>query len=129
MKQKHPPNENFLIRKSSKPFYQKILNLALDIKAFAETVYDLRQVSAEMDYVVLVNGNSTMHIHGISENVEIQLKKQKIYALGTEGKKDSTWILMDYNEVVLHIFTDGAREHYNLDEVYQKYFKAKQINL
>ena len=51
MKQEHPPNENFLIRKSSKPFYQKILNLALDIKAFAETVYDLRQVSAEMDYL------------------------------------------------------------------------------
>ena len=65
---------------------------------------------------------------GKIENVEIQLKKQKIYPLGIEGKKDSPWVLMDYNEVVLHVFTDEARELYNF-EVYQKYFKAKKINL
>ena len=116
-------------KKTEKLLYQKIVHLAQDIKAFNEQVYDLRKVSAEMDYVVLINGNSMMHIKGIGENVEIQLKKQKIYPLGIEGKKDSPWVLMDYNEVVLHIFTDEARELYNLDEVYQKYFKAKKINL
>ena len=83
-------------KKTEKLLYQKIVHLAQDIKAFNEQVYDLRKVSAEMDYVVLINGNSMMHIKGIGENVEIQLKKQKIYPLGIEGKKDSPWVLMDY---------------------------------
>ena len=69
-------------KKTEKLLYQKIVHLAQDIKAFNEQVYDLRKVSAEMDYVVLINGNSMMHIKGIGENVEIQLKKQKIYPLG-----------------------------------------------
>ena len=74
-------------KKTEKHLYQKILHLALDIKAFNEQVYDLREVSAEMDYVILINGNSMMHLKGIGENVEIQLKKQKIYPLGIEGMK------------------------------------------
>ena len=82
MKQEHPPNENFLIRKSSKPFYQKILNLALDIKAFAETVYDLRQVSAEMDYVVLGQWQFYPNAYSrkiLAENVlKYSSQKQKI---------------------------------------------------
>ena len=84
-------------KKTEKHLYQKILHLALDIKAFNEQVYDLREVSAEMDYVILINGNSMMHLKGIGENVEIQLKKQKIYPLGIEGKKDS----LGFWEVVL----------------------------
>ena len=74
-------------KKTEKHLYQKILHLALDIKAFNEQVYDLREVSAEMDYVILINGNSMMHlkitvekcrnsfqlIGAFFENVEIQL--------------------------------------------------------
>ena len=56
-------------KKTEKHLYQKILHLALDIKAFNEQVYDLREVSAEMDYVILINGNSMMHLKGIGENV------------------------------------------------------------
>ncbi len=126
---KENSNDKKLFQKKETDLYQKIVHLALDIKAFNEQVYDLREVSAEMDYAVLVNSNSIMHAKGISENVELQLKKQNVYALGIEGKKGSDWILMDYNEVILHIFTDEAREHYDLDTVFQKYFKATKINL
>ena len=113
----------------SRAFCKKITDLLIDIKAFDIAIYDLREISAEMDYVIVSSGNSLMHIKGISRNVAAKLKEEKIMPFGSIEHGDSLWVLLDYNEIILHIMTDETREYYNLDEFYHKDLKANKIVL
>ena len=86
---------------------------AMDIKALKIT--DLTSVA---DYFVIVNGTSTTHIKALAEELEDQLAK-----LGQEPKhiegRATGWILLDYGNVVVHIFTPDQRENFNLEKLWQ----------
>jgi ribosome-associated protein len=82
-------------------------------------VLDLRELTSEFDFFVIVTGSSRRQLHAISDEIDRVLQKQlHDRRLGSEGYADSRWILQDYGDVVVHMFEPEAREYYALDQLW-----------
>ncbi|MDO8717180.1 MAG: ribosome silencing factor [Dehalococcoidales bacterium] len=80
---------------------------------------DVREVCNFADYFVLCNGDSGRQVQAIYEEIEQVLKKAKELPNYREGTSDSGWMLLDYGDVVVHIFAPFERELYQLDELWK----------
>ena len=98
--------------------------IRLSIKAGKEkkgeniVVIGLKEISSFTDYFLLISGNSSRQNLAIYENIEKELKKEDIYPLHVEGKENAEWILMDYGNFILHIFSKETREYYSLEKLW-----------
>jgi ribosome-associated protein len=82
-------------------------------------ILDLRELTSEFDYFVLVTGSSRRQLHSISESIDDELEiKLHDRRLGLEGYEQSRWILLDYGDVVIHLFEEDARQYYSLDQLW-----------
>lgn len=81
-------------------------------------VLDLRGISSFTDYFVIMHGNSARQNLALNENIEKELKKEKIMPLSVEGRKLAAWILMDYGSFIIHVFSEKAREYYSLEKLW-----------
>lgn len=82
-------------------------------------VVDLREQTALFDYFVIVTGNSGRQLHAISEEIDRVLEKELgDRRIGIEGYKESRWIVLDYGNVVMHIFDEDTREFYQLENLW-----------
>jgi ribosome-associated protein len=81
-------------------------------------VLDLRELTSFTDFFVIVTGNSSRQNVAIYESIEQDLKKQMTRPLGVEGKELAEWILMDYGNFVVHVFSRRAREYYSLEKLW-----------
>lgn len=90
-------------------------------------VLDMREITPVFDYFVIVTGNSRRQLHAISEEVERVLEHQlKDKRMGIEGYEESRWILLDYGNVVIHLFDEETREFYALEDFWNQ---AKRVPL
>jgi ribosome-associated protein len=87
-------------------------------KAFDLVLLDLRQFSYVTDYFMLCSGSSTVQVKAITDAIDGSLKKEGIYPLGKEGYNEARWILLDYNDLVVHIFYDETRRFYDLERLW-----------
>ena len=76
---------------------------------------DIRQVASFADYFVIASGTANRQIQAIVEAVEQAMKDEGAKPLGREGKPDSGWVLLDYGDVIVHIFAPEEREFYDLE--------------
>lgn len=82
-------------------------------------VLDMRGMTPEFDYFVLVTGNSRRQLHAIGDEIERILKDELgDEKLGIEGYNESRWILLDYGSVVVHLFDAETREYYALEDLW-----------
>jgi ribosome-associated protein len=82
-------------------------------------VLDMRPLTAEFDYFVLVTGNSRRQLHAISEEIDRVLEGELgDQRLGIEGYSESRWILLDYGSVVIHLFDAETRAYYALEDLW-----------
>jgi ribosome-associated protein len=82
-------------------------------------ILDLRELTQVFDYFVLVTGTSRRQLHAIAEEVDDVLKRDfGDERLGIEGYTDSRWILLDYGDVVVHVFDDQTRSYYDLEQLW-----------
>ncbi len=95
----------------------KIIKLLEDKKAIALKTMDVKEKTTLADYFIIVSGTSITHIRALADNVEEELKKEQIYPNKIEGY-NTEWILLDYGDIVVHIFTEKEREKYNIEELY-----------
>ncbi len=95
-----------------------IAEAALDKQAESIEIIDVRAKVDYTCYVVICSGHSDRHVDAIVAAIETSLKKKDIHALGVEGKQAKQWILMDYNDVVVHVFEDERRGFYDLDSLW-----------
>ena len=72
------------------------------------------------DEFIIVTGSSNTHMRALADNVEEELKKENIYPNKIEGYNSNGWILLDYGEVVVHVFSEKEREHFNIEELWNK---------
>jgi ribosome-associated protein len=80
---------------------------------------DLRELTPIFDYFVLTTGTSRRQLHAIAEEIDDVLKRDfQDRRLGIEGYADSRWILLDYGDVVVHIFDDETRGYYDLENLW-----------
>lgn len=83
---------------------------ALDVKEIC-----VKDETVITDYFILASGTSVTHVKSLSENLEYELSKLNIKTRQIEGDKNCGWILMDYGDVIVHIFLPEVRERYRLD--------------
>ncbi len=82
-------------------------------------VIDISDVSVIADYMVIATGTSSTHVKALANEVEYQLDKNGISVSHIEGYRSDTWILLDYVDVLVNVFSDEAREFYDLDRLWQ----------
>ena len=110
---------------SSRARALKIAEFTLEKKAADVIILDVRAMSSIGDYFVIVSGGSTRQVKAIYENVARKCKKNRIKIHHYEGNHDADWILVDFFDVILHIFFNETREVYDLENLWKN---AKKIS-
>ncbi|MBQ2971862.1 MAG: ribosome silencing factor [Ruminococcus sp.] len=86
----------------------------LDIK-----VIEISDVSVIADYMVIATGNSSTHVKALADEVEEQLDDMGISVSHIEGYRSNSWILLDYIDIIVHVFSNEAREYYDLERLWE----------
>lgn len=89
-----------------------------DKKAKDITVLDISHISIICDYFLICTGGSATQVQAIAEHIEARLATEGVKALRREGLREGSWVLMDYGDVVIHIFREMEREFYNLERLW-----------
>jgi ribosome-associated protein len=89
-----------------------------DFRGVGTVVLDLRHITSEFDYFVITTGNSRRQMHAIAEEVDRMQAEHGEERRGIEGYDRSHWIVQDYGNVVLHVFTQATRELYDLENLW-----------
>jgi len=91
---------------------------ALDHKAIDLAILEVKKLSSFADYFVISSGNSDRQVQAIASHIEEKLGKQGLHPLGIEGKREGRWVLLDYGDVIIHIFYHPIREFYDLERLW-----------
>ena len=83
-------------------------------------ILDVQGLSSVTDFIIIAHGYSVRHVQGMAENIRRDLKKHGIYPYGIEGEKEGNWILLDYGDVILHLFLEPLREFYDLEGLWSE---------
>jgi ribosome-associated protein len=89
-----------------------------DVKAQDIQVIDVRDKQSITDYMIIATGTSNRQISAMLEKVREQVKAKGVQPLGEEGKGDSDWVLLDLNDVIVHMMTAAARQFYDLERLW-----------
>ena len=99
-----------------------MVKLAADAAATVKPSYlailDLRGLCTFTDNFLIVSAGSARQVRAIAEKVEDQLARAKVSMSHREGLREAQWILLDYHDVVVHIFADQTREFYDLERLW-----------
>lgn len=103
---------------SSKDLADRISQLALSKKGNDVVIMDLKNLSDVTDFFVIVSCESDIHVKTIANYIEEELKREKIRTWHKEGFGNLNWVLLDYVDVVTHIFRPETREYYGLEKLW-----------
>ena len=91
---------------------------AIERKANNVVVLDLRGLSSVADFFVICSGNSDTHVEGIARLIEEKFDESNVELWHREGERHASWILLDYIDIIVHIFTEEARDFYGLERLW-----------
>jgi ribosome-associated protein len=97
---------------------QLAARIAEDNRAKEIVVLDLRQATPLLDFFVIATANSRRQSHAIASEIDAEMKKLGERKLGLEGSEEGRWILIDYGDFVVHIFSAEGRSYYALEEIW-----------
>lgn len=103
---------------SSKKKIELIRNAALAKKATDVASLDLRKLPTISDYFILASGESSTQIETIAGNIQKELALNGCKVWHREGTGEARWILLDYGDIVVHVFHKEARDFYGLDRLW-----------
>ncbi len=84
-------------------------------KAEGVVALDVRGISSVADYMLVCSGRSSRQVTAIAESIVVHMKKRRRKAIGVEGLKDGQWALLDYGDVIVHVFYEPIRGFYDLE--------------
>jgi ribosome-associated protein len=93
----------------------RALALALDRKALEPVLLDVRDLCSFCNYQLVLSGRSDRQVDAIADGISAGLKQEGMRPLGAEGARTGQWALLDYGDFVVHVFLHAAREHYDLE--------------
>ena len=97
----------------------RLPRVAADNRGRDIVILDLRELTAMFDFFVLVSGSSRRQLHAVSEEIDRVLEKEcGDRRMGIEGYEESRWILLDYGDVVIHLFEPETRAYYAIEELW-----------
>lgn len=97
---------------------RKIAEVASDALASDILVLDIQGVSTIADYFVICSADNVRQLRAMRESIERELRDEKVRPERTEGVPESGWVLLDYNAVIVHLFTADQRDFYRLEDVW-----------
>ncbi len=103
----------------SKLIVKKAYEALNDKKGEDIKIIEIGKLSTVADYFIIANGSNAPHVESLVDNVEEELLKEKIHAERIEGVRSSGWILMDYSDVVVHVFSKEDRLFYDLERIWR----------
>jgi ribosome-associated protein len=92
---------------------------ASDKKATEIVMLDLRKVASFTEYFLICTGTSTRQVQAISDAIEEQLRKNGKRPLHIEGRSGAEWVLLDYGDFIVHVFTSASRKFYDLERLWR----------
>ena len=106
--------ENAIADDSDRVLIKRMLDLLSDEKAEEIVFIDAKKRSSLADYLLVCQGRSQLHCRSIAQNVEYNLKQEGEISLGLEGEREGNWVLLDYGNIILHVFHPEIRKYYKL---------------
>jgi ribosome-associated protein len=100
------------------PLQQAVTSALDDMKAVNVRVLDVRALTDIVDTMVIASGNSDRHVRSIAERVVEKAKAAGFRPLGTEGERDGEWVLVDLQDVLVHVMLPRVREFYGLERLW-----------
>jgi ribosome-associated protein len=94
------------------------INASLKRKAKNLTILNVKEMSAFADYFIICSGTSDRQVQSIAASIRENLKECGITPLGIEGENLGKWVLMDYEDVIIHVFYDPIREFYDIERLW-----------
>src|SRR5213082_3447339 len=108
---------------------QTLVTAALDdMKAVNVRVLDVRGLTDIVDTMVIASGNSDRHVRSIAERVVQKAKAAGLRPLGTEGARDGEWVLVDLQDILVHVMLPRVREFYGLERLWEGDRKSTRLN-
>lgn len=104
---------------------EKIRTVIEDRKGKNIEVIPLADKTIVTDYFVIASGSSTTHLRSLANEVIVELEKEGVKPAGVEGYDTASWILIDFLDVVVHLFQQSEREFYNLEKLWNGTAAAK----
>ena len=122
--------ENDLKKKALKKQVSEAIDACQEKKAEQISVLELEQgTGAFTDYFVVCSGTNPRQIQAISDEVELRLKRAGVYPNSIEGYKQAEWVLIDYVDFVIHIFSEASRRYYDLERLWKSAKKLEPADL
>jgi len=103
---------------NSRELAQNAARLGWQKKGDNIVILDLRELSDVADYFVILTGESDIHVKSLADFIERELRDEKIKPVHKEGYRYLNWVLLDYVDVIVHIFKSDAREYYGLEQLW-----------
>ena len=103
----------------------KCAAFALDKKGLDVKILEIKKISSIADYLVLASGRSDRQVQAMAESVKLGLKPFDM-PIDMEGYDEGRWIVVDYGDIIVHLFLEEVRKTYNLDELWSR---APQIGI
>ena len=94
---------------------EKAASLASEKKAYKILIMEVTGKSSLSDYIIICHGKSTRQVKAVAEHIREKLKKEGVRLIGSEGLSEGRWVLLDYSDVIIHIFQEPLRVFYDLE--------------
>lgn len=98
---------------------KRAAELILDKKGFDVKIINIKGLSSSCDYFVLGTGGVDQHVKAIADNVRKELSREGEKPIGYEGQSNAHWVLLDYADVVVHVFDPEYRRIYHLEDLWK----------
>ena len=102
-----------------KEIVKKIYKIIEDKKGDDIKVIDISKISSIADYFIIAGANNINQVQAISDEIDFILGKEGVLPKAIEGNKNATWMLLDYNDIVVHIFLKEDRVFYDLERIWR----------
>ena len=93
-------------------------SIASEKKASEIVVLDMRKLTSFTDYFLICSGESDIQIRAIADAIIVEMKGRKVMAWHVEGYEEARWVLLDYGDVIIHIFHPEVRQFYQLEKLW-----------
>ena len=109
--------------KNTETDYLEVMKTAVidaleDIKGFDINAMDVRKLTNMTSYMIVCSATSSRQAKAIGDNVREKMKEKGYHIRGTEGEKEGEWVLVDLNDIVVHIMVPATRAYYNLEQLW-----------
>lgn len=97
-----------------------VIDAIEDIKGFDISVMDVRKLTSITNYMIVASATSSRQAKAIADNVREKIKEKGYEIRSTEGEKDGEWVLVDLEDIVVHIMVPATRAYYNLEQLWSE---------